>query len=91
MAEEKKKAKLAKGRHASVIKRERQSQTHRARNKQALSRLKTAIKKVHTTPTAESLKEAIPLLAKSARKGLIHRKKASRLISRLTKSVAARV
>jgi small subunit ribosomal protein S20 len=83
------KKKIAKGRHASTMKRDRQAEKHRARNKHDLSTMKTAVKAVRTGKSAEALAKAIPVIAKSAQKGVIHRRKASRLISRLTKSIAA--
>jgi small subunit ribosomal protein S20 len=84
------KRKIAKGRHASVMKRDRQSEKHHTRNKHDLSEMKTAVKVVRTAKSADALARAIPLIAKTAQKGVIHRRKASRLISRLTKSIAAR-
>lgn len=82
------KKKLGKGRHASVIKRARQNLKRRAKNKGALSKLKTAVKKVRTTKSAADLKDVVSLIARSGRKHLIHKKTASRMISRLTKTVA---
>ena len=90
MATDQKKKKIAKGRHASVMKRNRQSEKRRAANKHDLSEMKTAVKAVRTTKSADVLAKAIPLIARTARKGVIHRRKASRLISRLTKAIAAR-
>lgn len=89
MATDRLKKKIGKGRHASSLKRDRQNIKLRARNKQAISKLKTAIKRVRTERSKEALTAAIPLIAKGASKRLIHRKKASRLISRLTKAVSA--
>lgn len=83
------KKKLAKGRHMSSIKRNRQASKRRARNKQILSRIKTAVKKVRQTKSKDELKKAVPLIAKAATKGVVHKKTASRLISRLTKHVGA--
>jgi small subunit ribosomal protein S20 len=90
MATNKLKKKIAKGRHASTIKRDRQSEKHRTRNKHDLSEMKTIVKAVRAAKTPEALAKAIPLIAKTAQKGVIHRRKASRLISRLTKAVTAR-
>jgi small subunit ribosomal protein S20 len=80
--------KIAKGRHASTMKRNRQSEQQRERNKGQLSRLKTAIKAVRSNLTVEKLAQAVPLLMKSARKRVIHRNKAARLVSRLARAVA---
>jgi small subunit ribosomal protein S20 len=90
MATDRLKKKIAKGRHASQIKRDRQSEKKRQHNKHDLSQMKTAVKTVRTARSAETLAKAIPLIAKTAQKGVIHRRKASRLISRLTKAIAAR-
>lgn len=87
MAIERLKKKTGVGRHASAIKRARQDKVRRARNRHAMSHMKTVIKRVRTEKTAEALKLAIPIIAKTAQKGIIHMKKASRLISRLTKAV----
>jgi small subunit ribosomal protein S20 len=80
--------------HKSAEKRNRQSQVRRLRNKSNRSRMKTAIRKIDEAVIAgsadearEALKEAIPVIAKTASKGTIHKKTASRKISRLTKRV----
>jgi small subunit ribosomal protein S20 len=80
--------------HKSAEKRNRQSQVRRLRNKSNRSRMKTAIRKIDEAVIAgsadqarEALKEAIPVIAKTASKGTIHKKNASRKISRLTKRV----
>jgi small subunit ribosomal protein S20 len=56
--------------------------------------MKNAIRKVNEAVTAgsgddakEALAQAIPMIAKTASKGTIHKKAASRKISRLTRSV----
>ena len=90
MATDRLKKKIAKGRHASTIKRNRQSEKRRARNKHDLSLMKTTVKEVRTSRSTDALAKAIPLIAKTAQKGVIHRRKAARLISRLTRAVAAR-
>ncbi|MFA4874462.1 MAG: 30S ribosomal protein S20 [bacterium] len=90
MAIDKLKKKIAKGRHASTLKRDRQGLKHRARNRSALSRMKSAIKDVRTSGSKEALTKVIPIIMKTGQKGIIHRRKAARLVSRLTKSVAAR-
>lgn len=89
MATDRLKKKIAKGRHISSIKRDRQNKKRQARNRHAMSQMRTAIKKVRTSKTEEELKASIPLIAKTAKKGIIHRRKASRLISRLTRAVRA--
>lgn len=80
--------------HQSAEKRNRQNQKNRLRNVAAKSALKTKIKAVlrgiedkNKENAAHALKAAAPALAKAASKGLIHKKNASRKISRLTKKV----
>jgi small subunit ribosomal protein S20 len=89
MATDKLRKKIGKGRHLSSLKRDRQNAKRRARNRNALSKMRMAIKGVRTARSAEALKEAIPTIARTAHKGIIHRKKAMRLISRLTKAARA--
>lgn len=88
MATNKLKKKIAKGRHASTQKRDRQNLKHRARNRDALSHMKTLIKEVRASKSKDALAKAIPIIMKSGQKGIIHHRKASRLVSRLTKAVA---
>lgn len=80
--------------HKSAEKRDRQNKKHRKSNIAAKSALKTKIKSVVTSvnskskdDSASALKAAIPALNKAAARGLIHKKNASRKISRLTKKV----
>lgn len=80
--------------HKSAEKRDRQNKKNRLRNVAAKSALKTKIKAVITEvegknkeTAAKALKEAVPALAKAGSKGLIHKKNASRKISRLTKKI----
>ena len=80
--------------HKSAEKRNRQSLVRRLRNRTNRTRMRNAIKAVDTAIDAGSqedaqgaLKEALPLIAKTASKGTIHKKNASRKISRLTKRV----
>lgn len=49
--------------------------------------MRTFVKRLRVDPTEENLKMTIPLIAKNAQKGIIHKKMASRLISRITKTV----
>lgn len=83
------KKKLNTGRHASALKRARQAKKTRVRNRHATSTLKTAVKVVRTEKSAETLAKAIPMIAKTARKGIIPRNRARRLTSRLQKAVNA--
>lgn len=50
------------------------------------SEYKKVVKKTRKTPTVKSLSQASKVLDKSAKKGLIHKNKAARLKSRLTRS-----
>ncbi|MCB2214843.1 30S ribosomal protein S20 [Desulfofustis glycolicus] len=80
--------------HKSAEKRTRQSQVRRMRNRTNRSKMKTAIKGLSQAIEAGSVEEAktalaaaVPVIAKTASKGTIHKKNASRKISRLTKRV----
>ena len=80
--------------HKSAEKRNRQSQVRRIRNRANRTRMRNAIKAVDAAIDAGSqegaqvaLKTALPVIAKTASKGTIHKKNASRKISRLTKRV----
>lgn len=82
--------------HKSAEKRNRQAQVRRMRNRINKTKMKTAIKKLDEVVAAGSVDEAKDLLqkttsviAKTASKGTIHKKTASRKISRLTKRVKA--
>jgi len=87
---EKKKGKLAKGRHPSAFKRQRQNEKRRARNQAVLARLKTAMRKVRLAveqkkgdEAREIFKTAASLLARAASKGSVHHRYASRHTARL--------
>jgi small subunit ribosomal protein S20 len=80
--------------HKSAIKRIKQNAKKNARNKHVSSTLKTYIKRVREAVEAKdkeaatvALNEAIPVIDKSATKGVIHSANASRNVSRLTKLV----
>jgi len=82
--------------HKSAVKRARQSEERRQRNRARKSRMKTAIKALEEAIdardrelAAEKLNETISIIAKTASKGVIHRNTASRKISRLTRRVNA--
>jgi len=77
--------------HKSAIKRHKQSQERRMRNRINKSKMNTAVRRVEEALVAgvedaaqEALKIAIPVIQKTAGKGTIHKKTASRKISRLT-------
>ncbi|HCA79980.1 MAG TPA: 30S ribosomal protein S20 [Bacteroidetes bacterium] len=77
--------------HKSAEKRARQNVHRHARNKAALSKLKSLIKKVRSAKEKEkgvaALKIAVKTLDQHAAKGLIHKNKASNQKSSLTKYV----
>jgi len=80
--------------HKSAEKRNRQSQVRRVRNRANRTRMRNAVKAVDSAIEAgaqedaqTALKVAVPIIAKTASKGTIHKKNASRKVSRLTKRV----
>lgn len=83
--------------HKSALKRNRQSLERRARNRANKSRMKTAIKSIDTAineaksaeKAQQALVAAIPEICRAAVKGTIHKRNASRKVSRLTKRVNA--
>ena len=80
--------------HKSALKRARQNEIRRLRNKSVKIRVKTIVKDVRLSASESSKEAALKKLemAKSnidraAQKGVIHKKTASRKISRLSKLV----
>jgi small subunit ribosomal protein S20 len=80
--------------HKSALKRIKQNKVKNARNKHIRSTLKTYIKKVREAvenkdinAAKEALAAAIPVIDKTATKGVIHKANSSRCVSRLTKLV----
>lgn len=76
--------------HKSALKRAKQNEVKKIRNMGYKTRVKNVIKEVRTAVAGnsqeqanESLKKAVSIIQKSASKGAIHKKKASRKISRL--------
>jgi small subunit ribosomal protein S20 len=83
--------------HASALKAHRQSLKNREHNRQFRARLRNALKSVRTaidgndlTGAKTALKQTISLIDKMASKGIIHRNAAGRYKSRLTTRMAAR-
>jgi small subunit ribosomal protein S20 len=83
-------------RHVSAIKRNRQNEKRRQRNRTVRARVKGDVRKVREAvtqgdrSTAETdLRTAIKELSKAASKGVLHRNAAARRIGRLSKQVAA--
>ena len=80
--------------HPSALKRARQSKTRKLRNLAHKTRAKSVVKEVrallaskNTDQAQEKLKKAVSTLHRSASKGVLHPKKASRKISRLTRAL----
>ncbi|HQG31098.1 MAG TPA: 30S ribosomal protein S20 [Deltaproteobacteria bacterium] len=81
--------------HASALKRVKQTRNRRLRNKSYKSAISTTVKKVFSSieeknadAAKSSYKQAIARLDSAANKGILHRKTASRKISRLTKKLS---
>jgi small subunit ribosomal protein S20 len=80
--------------HESALKRARQSETRRLKNigyktrvKHAVKEVRTAIVNNSTDQAKENLTKAVSIIQKTSSKGIIHKRKASRKISRLTRQV----
>ncbi len=79
--------------HKSAIKRLKQSLKKRESNRSARAALRTIIKKFNTAVATDPqgakdiLAEAVPFISKSASNGIIHKRNASRKISRLSKKL----
>ena len=80
--------------HKSALKRVRQSEVKRVRNTGYKTRVKHAVKEVRTAVAdnstelaKENLIKAVSIIQKTSSKGVIHKKKASRKISRLARQV----
>jgi small subunit ribosomal protein S20 len=81
--------------HKSALKRARQNEDRRLRNKTTKTRVKNVVKAVRQAAaqgdgkTAAELNAAKSVIDKAAKKGVIHRNTAARKISRLTKQLNA--
>ncbi len=82
--------------HKSALKKARQDEKRRLRNKAVRTRYRNLIKAVRlalesgdAAQAEDALQKAAPYLQRAASKGVIHRNKAARHISRLTKQVEA--
>lgn len=80
--------------HKSAIKRARQSELRHARNRSVKTRVKNVTKNVRQIVAEGAqdvamakLNEAKSVIAKAAKKGVIHKRTASRKISRLARLV----
>ncbi len=82
--------------HKSAIKRAKQNEVRRIRNRSRRTRMKHVIRSLEEAMAARNvdeaqsrLKEAISVIDRTASKGVIHKNHASRRISRLTRKVNA--
>jgi small subunit ribosomal protein S20 len=81
--------------HKSAIKRARQSEDRRLRNRMTKTQVKNVVKSVRlaadekSPETAATLKQAQSIIDKAAKKGTLHKRTAARKISRLSKLVKA--
>ena len=80
--------------HKSALKRARQNEVKRVRNKSHKTKVKTSVKAVRKAiaenslgSSNERLKEAVSVIQKTVSKGVIHKNTASRKISRLSRQV----
>ena len=80
--------------HKSAVKRARQNEIRRLRNRAVKTRIKNTLKDVDAAASGEGIeavgtqfKAAQSLIDKAAKKGVLHRKTAARKISRLNKRV----
>lgn len=80
--------------HQSALKRARQNERRRIRNKAVRTRVRNAIKAVRAAveekapeQAQQALAQAVPLIMKAASKGVLHPNNSARKIARLSKSV----
>ena len=83
--------------HASAMKAHRQTLKHQARNRHFRARLRNALRSIRSavdkkdlSAAKSALRETVSLIDKMASKGIIHRNAAGRYKSRLHGRVAAR-
>jgi small subunit ribosomal protein S20 len=80
--------------HKSALKRARQNEVRKLRNKVHKTKAKHAVKEVRAAiagkseQSGQSLVNAVSTLQKTVSKGVIHRNTAARKISRLTRQVS---
>lgn len=82
--------------HQSAIKRAKQNEKRRARNRHFESMVKSSVKKVREAiqkkdveAARKALLKTIPLIQKGCSKGVFHKNTSARKISRLTRAVNA--
>jgi len=81
--------KSAKKAARQTVRRTEANKTRRSRARSYARKVEEAIASGDKAAAAAALKEAEPVLARTAQKGLVHRKTASRKVSRLAKRVSA--
>lgn len=82
--------------HPSAIKRAKQNENRRIRNKTYRTHMRNAIKSVRqavdqgdAAEAKAALDKAIPVIDRAAGKGVVHKNNASRTVSRLSRKVAS--
>ncbi len=82
--------------HASALKRARQNIKRNTRNRAYRTRVRSMVKQVRQAIEAgdaaaaqDALSKAVPVIDKAASKGVLHKKNASRKVSRLSSQVAS--
>ena len=82
--------------HKSAIKRAKQSEARRQRNRAVKTRVKSVVKEVRIALEKQSVEEAqvalqhaVPVIDRAVSKGVLHHRTAARKISRLSKRVHA--
>jgi len=81
--------KSAKKAARQTVRRTEANKARRSRARSYARKVEEAIEAGDKKAAAAALKEAEPVLARTAQKGLVHRKTASRKVSRLAKRVSA--
>ena len=81
--------KSAKKAARQTIRRTNANKGRRSRMRSYARKVEEAIESGDKNAAAAALKEAEPVLARTAQKGLVHRKTASRKVSRLAKRISA--
>ena len=80
--------------HQSALKRARQNETRRIRNKAKRTRIKTAVKELRSAVEENQIEKAlqrfpsvVSIIQKTASSGTIHKRNAARKISRLARQL----
>ena len=82
--------------HKSAIKRAKQSEIRRQRNRAVKTKVKSVVKEVRTALEKQSaeeaqvaLQKAVPVIDRAVSRGALHHRTAARKISRLSKKIHA--